>query len=237
MKTIDANSTQWRRIGKSKPRCIVVGANNGQGKFAAGSVASNKVRPLMTYPQVCDYRDDEDNDFQDGDYLTPPVESFRTAREYMEVAVPADIPDVKSITGFERDPDVKDMDTSTITANQSKTTKYATITRPANEIPVKEAARPTAETRRRGRDLHGGMELLGIDFLLDMVENIDGTEEYDIAMRKLSIHELMRTSRIGEVDSNVLKFYCLDSDGLYGREIQCEAMKELSRRTRQHTPA
>ncbi len=52
-------------------------------------------------------------------------------------------------------------------------------------------------------------------------------------MRKLSIHELMRTTRINEVDSSVLKFYCLDEDSLYGREIQCEAMKELAERTRQ----
>ena len=64
-----------------------------------------------------------------------------------------------------------------------------------------------------------------------MVENIESNDEYDIMMRKLSFHELARTSRISEVDSNVLRYYCLDEDGLYDKQIQCEAMKELAART------
>ena len=73
------------------------------------------------------------------------------------------------------------------------------------------------------------------DNFLDIVENIESTEEAEVSMRMLSLHELMRTSRISEVDSNVLRYYCMDEDSIYDGQIQLEAMKELAERTRQHT--
>ena len=128
---------------------------------------------------------------------------------------------------------VKDMDTTTITKTQSNQGRYATIGRVGGKTREERLAERQArsEARKRGRDLHGGLELLELDFLLDMVENIESNDEYDIMMRKLSFHELARTSRISEVDSNVLRYYCLDEDGLYDKQIQCEAMKELAART------
>jgi len=87
--------------------------------------------------------------------------------------------------------------------------------------------------RRRTRDLQGGMELLGLDFLLSVVENTTGDDELDITMRKLNFNELIRTDQLQAVDSNALKVYALNSDGHYDKHIQCEAIKELSVRTTQ----
>ncbi|HIJ69939.1 MAG TPA: hypothetical protein HPP87_01095 [Planctomycetes bacterium] len=88
-------------------------------------------------------------------------------------------------------------------------------------------------SRRRTRDLQGGMELLGLDFLLSVVENTTGDDELDITMRKLNFNELIRTDQLQAVDSNALKVYALNSDGHYDKHIQCEAIKELSVRTTQ----
>jgi len=88
--------------------------------------------------------------------------------------------------------------------------------------------------RRRGKDLQSGMELLGLDFLLSVVENTDSDDELDVAMRKLNFNELIRTEQLHAVDSNALKVYAMNKDGFYSRDAQCEAMKELAARTTQN---
>ncbi len=81
------------------------------------------------------------------------------------------------------------------------------------------------------KDLTGGMELLEPDFLLSVVENTSGDSEKDVIMRRLSFNELLRRKKLDEVSSNALKVYTIDEGNLYGKEIQCRAMKELSQRT------
>jgi len=104
------------------------------------------------------------------------------------------------------------------------------------------SARGTADATERerlkrpfGRDteknLTGGMELLEPDFLLSVVENTNGDSEKDVIMRRLSFNELLRRKKLDEVSSNALKVYTIDEGNLYGKEIQCGAMKELSQRT------
>lgn len=88
-------------------------------------------------------------------------------------------------------------------------------------------------SRRRSRDLQSGMELLGLDFLLSIVEETASHEELDVTMRRLNFKELIRTDQLHAVDSNVLKVYALNSDGHYDKTIQCEAIKELTVRTAQ----
>lgn len=230
MKTAFTEKTDWRRIGKSKPRCIVIGANNGQGGGIATETISSSVKPLKTYPQI--WNGDEETNLDEGLDQAPGAETMAMAKQdnRTEAAVGH-----KPDTAFpgERDVKVKDMDTTTITKTQSNQGRYATIGRVGGKTREECLAERQArsEARKRGRDLHGGLELLELDFLLDMVENIESNDEYDIMMRKLSFHELARTSRISEVDSNVLRYYCLDEDGLYDKQIQCEAMKELAART------
>ncbi|MHC4462845.1 MAG: hypothetical protein ACYS6W_03835 [Planctomycetota bacterium] len=111
---------------------------------------------------------------------------------------------------------------------------------PATEVHVDEhkefIGKPLKElkdksTRERGKDLHSGMELLELDFLLSVVENTKGDDEEDVAMRKLNFNELLRREQLNEAGSSALKVYARNEGNLYGKDIQCEAMKELTVRT------
>ena len=84
---------------------------------------------------------------------------------------------------------------------------------------------------QRDADLKSGMELLELDFLLSNVQNTDGDNKNDVTMRKLNFNELLRRAKLDLVSSSVLKVYAINQDNLYGKEIQCEATRELSRRT------
>ena len=83
----------------------------------------------------------------------------------------------------------------------------------------------------KDRDLGSGMEMLDMDFLLNVVEHTKGDDKNDVAMRKLVFNELLRREQLEALDSNALKVYTVDEDNLYGKEIQCEAMKKLTERT------
>ncbi len=85
--------------------------------------------------------------------------------------------------------------------------------------------------REGGRDLAGGMEMLELDFLLSVIENTRGDDKNDVMMRKLNFNELLRREQLNEIDSDALKVYAVDEGNLYGKDIQCQAMKELTVRT------
>ncbi|MHC4395082.1 MAG: hypothetical protein ACYS1A_05450 [Planctomycetota bacterium] len=90
----------------------------------------------------------------------------------------------------------------------------------------------TAETAgQRNADLTGGMELLELDFLLRVAENTEGKNKNDVMMRKLTFNELVRRIKLDQVNSSVLKVYAINQEKLHGKDIQCEAIKELSKRT------
>ena len=48
------------------------------------------------------------------------------------------------------------------------------------------------DSAQRQANLHTGMELLEMDFLLGVVENTDGSDENDVQMRRLVFNELLR---------------------------------------------
>ncbi len=85
--------------------------------------------------------------------------------------------------------------------------------------------------RNREKDLAIGMEILDLDFLLSVVENTEGNDKNDVAMRRLTFDELLRREQLDTVDSNSLKVYAMNEGELYGKVIQCEAMKVLTERT------
>jgi hypothetical protein len=86
--------------------------------------------------------------------------------------------------------------------------------------------------REREKDLHSGMELLELNFLLSIVENINGgDDEKDVAIRKLNFKELLRRGKLNQADSKALRKYAINKGNLYGKDIQCEAMKSLAERT------
>ena len=84
--------------------------------------------------------------------------------------------------------------------------------------------------RKGGKDMHSGMELLDVEFLLSIVDISDNGDGHDVVMRKLCFNELVRSSQRHEISSGALKMYAMDVDGLYGKSIQCEAMLELAER-------
>ena len=86
--------------------------------------------------------------------------------------------------------------------------------------------------KKREKDLHSGMELLELDFLLSIVENTNGgDDEKDVAIRKLNFKELLRRGKLNQADSKALRIYAINKGNLYGKDIQCEAMKSLAERT------
>jgi hypothetical protein len=105
-------------------------------------------------------------------------------------------------------------------------------------VPLDEAQETAGETTmekktKAQRNLAGGMDLLELDFLLGVIENINGDDKNDVAMRKLTLNEALRRNQQNEIDSAALSVYAVDEKGLYGKDIQCAAMKELYRRTEQ----
>lgn len=80
------------------------------------------------------------------------------------------------------------------------------------------------------KDLQSGMELLELYFLLSVVENTEGDDGDDVAMRKLNFNELLRRGKLNQVSSKALKAYVINQN-IYGKDIQCEAIKELAERT------
>ena len=84
----------------------------------------------------------------------------------------------------------------------------------------------------KGRDLGSGMEVLEQDLLVRVVEETKGDDDYDVMMRKLSFKELVRREQLVAADSKALKVYAMNGGNLYGKDIQCEAMKELAGRTK-----
>jgi hypothetical protein len=83
----------------------------------------------------------------------------------------------------------------------------------------------------KNRDLKSGMELLELDFLLSIVENTRGNDQNDVTMRKLNFNEVLRRGKQDQIDSSSLTVYAVNAGDLYGKDIQCEATKELAKRT------
>ncbi|MHC4659653.1 MAG: hypothetical protein ACYS83_10845 [Planctomycetota bacterium] len=90
---------------------------------------------------------------------------------------------------------------------------------------------PSGDELGRDRNLGGGMEMLELDFLLGVIENTKGDDKNDVNMRKLGFHEVLRREQQNTIDSQALTVYAVNEGNLYGKGIQCEAMKELTKRT------
>ena len=76
-----------------------------------------------------------------------------------------------------------------------------------------------------------GMELLDPDFLLCIIEDIEGSDKNEVEMRILSFNEMFRRDQLHSIKSDVLKVYAVNRENLYTKNIQCRAMKELAKRT------
>jgi len=117
-----------------------------------------------------------------------------------------------------------------LTAQQKATIKEAVLFDTADLAGQEKSKKELAG--QIGRDLAGGMEMLELDFLLSIVEKIGDVDENDVMMQKLNFNELIRRGQVDEIDSNALKIYARNEGGLYGKDIQCRAIRELAIRTK-----
>jgi len=113
--------------------------------------------------------------------------------------------------------------------------KYKKIEQPVLDFDAPDTAaqvKSKKELAKQGeKNLHSGMELLELNFLLSIVENVNGDDEKDVIIRKLNFKELLRRGKLNQANSNALKIYAINKGNLYGKDIQCEAMKNLAERT------
>ncbi len=109
----------------------------------------------------------------------------------------------------------------------------ATVEEPVFDFATCEIVSETKITSALGkeRDLSSGMELLEQGFLVKVVEEIQGSDKNDVMMRKLGFNELLRREQLRAASSDALKVYARNEGNVYGKDIQCEAMKELTERT------
>ncbi|MDD5064243.1 MAG: hypothetical protein PHQ35_05735 [Phycisphaerae bacterium] len=100
------------------------------------------------------------------------------------------------------------------------------------KLPGAAKAKSEGLRKERAKDLQSGMEVLDSDFLLSIVEKTNGgDDDKDVAMRKLNFKELLRRGKLSQADSKALKTYAINKGNLYGKDIQCEALKKLAERT------
>lgn len=140
--------------------------------------------------------------------------------------------------------EVKPMVTSTIVETQSANDQaFSTATDMAmdnaeikssiKEADTSKSKNSSQSSAKKAKDLSSGMELLEMDFLLDVVEETNGKEELDVNMRQLCFNEVLRRESRHEVGSAALKVYATNGP-TYGKAIQCQAMLELAERTSQN---
>ncbi len=104
-------------------------------------------------------------------------------------------------------------------------------TGPGKVVEVRGPGKSAGAEPGKDRDLASGMEMLELDFLLSVVEHTKGDDKNDVTMRKLVFNELLRREQLDTIDSNAMKVYTIDESNLYGKDIQCEAMKKMTERT------
>ena len=104
-------------------------------------------------------------------------------------------------------------------------------TGPGKVVEVRGPGKSAGAEPGKDRDLASGMEMLELDFLLSVVEYTKGDDKNDVTMRKLVFNELLRREQLDTIDSNAMKVYTIDESNLYGKDIQCEAMKKMTERT------
>ena len=89
-----------------------------------------------------------------------------------------------------------------------------------------------SEKQKPERDLTSGMELLDLDFLMKIIKKTRGKNKKNVAMREMVFKELARRERLSALSSKTLNFYTINKGNVYDKNIQCEAMMELAKRTR-----
>ena len=94
------------------------------------------------------------------------------------------------------------------------------------------AGKVEADKQKKERDLSSGMEILDLDFLVKVVEKTRGKNKKNVTMRQLVFNELVRREQLNAISSKTLNIYTINKGNVYSKNIQCEAMRELTKRTK-----
>ena len=94
-----------------------------------------------------------------------------------------------------------------------------------------QASQDEAESAKGWRDLQSGMELLGIEFMLDLAEKTDFDTRDEAVMHNLGLNELIRRGNLDQIDSRTLATYANNDGNFYSTQVQCSAMQILAQRT------
>ncbi len=81
------------------------------------------------------------------------------------------------------------------------------------------------------KNVNSGMDVLELGFLIDVVENTESDDINDVTMQGFSFNEVLRRKNQNRIDSSALKTYAVNKNNRYSKDIQREALKELSQRT------
>ncbi len=84
---------------------------------------------------------------------------------------------------------------------------------------------------KNNRDTRSGMELLGVEFILNLAERTDFDSRDDAVMHNIGLNELIRRDSFDHLDSRTLAAYATNDGDFYSRQIQCSAMQILAQRT------
>jgi len=98
---------------------------------------------------------------------------------------------------------------------------------PAKIQPSQNKAAPAKDDR----DLHGGMELLGVEFILNLAEKTDFDTRDEAVMHNIGLNELIRRDNFDRLNSKTLAAYATNDGDFYSKQIQCSAMQVLAQRT------
>ena len=114
------------------------------------------------------------------------------------------------------------------------------LTAPQEPIPVTEISqsREALKPKRAAKekiDSTSGIEIIETVFLINIIEDTGSSDSNDVSMRRFAFNEMVRRGLLCKVDGPTLRVYALNSNNLYGKTIQCEALKELSIRTSHKT--
>jgi len=239
MKKAVLEKGNWRKIGKPKVVSVAAPAKPASQQQVP---EAQQVREATPAPRAMRVTQPRSRQVGSVPPVGPVVEGQR-----VEVAASTIGSEPTNLRQTERIDEVNQMQTDTVVKPRAADGHYSNSPAPAvviEEVSADEKAPKPRQAgrseklrsepaRRRAKDLQSGMELLGLDFLLSIVEDTASDDDLDVTMRKLNFNELIRTDQLHAVDSNVLKEYGLNANGYYDKHIQCEAIKELTARTAQ----
>ena len=93
------------------------------------------------------------------------------------------------------------------------------------------ASRNKPAPAKNNRNIRSGMELLGVEFILNLAERTNFDSRDEAVMHNIGLNELIRRDSFDQLDSRTLAAYATNDGDFYSRQIQCSAMQILAQRT------